>query len=342
LSPSPPRRAGWLRPLGVVAIGLLGACQTQLTIGGVPAPPDGPDLPGDAALPVSSDGAPDPSPDVTGADAGTCAAARPLLDVIILIDNSSSMESRMLTVLRRLSSDLPRVMTAAGVDYRVVLISRYGAYGTHLGDTYSPVCISAPLSNADCTAAARTPLANNPPLFFHFSAYVDSVNGLCRLLEVWDKPDELPAGERTWSPLMPTGIAAVLRPAAWKAILVISDDEAGCSQGSFEITEGEDPMAAARRYGRALTALSPAQFGTADSPRFSVFSLVGLTTSGAAEVLPPTAPIVTRMCDDADKVGILYQGLSIATGGARKSICQLGDLDPLFQAMARAAAPACP
>jgi hypothetical protein len=264
-----------------------------------------------------------------------------LLDIIILIDNSSSMEARMLAVLRRLSSDLPRVMTVAGVDYRVVLISRYGAYGTHLGDSYSPVCISAPLSNADCDTAARTPLANNPPLFFHFSAQVDSVNGLCRLLEAWDRPDEIPAGERTWNPILPTGIAGALRPEAWKAILVISDDEAGCSQGGFQIAEGDDPVVAAQRYSRALTELSPLQFGTAASPRFTVFSLVGVTTTGPSEVLPPTAPIVTRTCSDADKAGVLYQGLSIATGGARKSICQLGDVDALFLAMARTAAPAC-
>lgn len=313
--------------LGAAAVVLVVACEARLPIGGLPAA-------------SRSDAGIDLHPDA-GAPGDAICAGGPLLDVIILLDNSSSMEARMLALLRRLSSDLPRVMTARGIDYRVVLVSRYGAYGTHLGDTYSPVCISAPLSGADCTAAARTPLVNHPPTFFHFSAHIDSVNGLCRLLEVWDRPDEIPAGERGWTPLFPAGLAGALRPAAWKAILVISDDEAGCTRGGFALTEGDQPVVAARRFAEALTALSPGHFGGIASPRFTVFSLVGVTTEGAS-VLPPSAPLGTRVCDGADKAGLLYQGLSVATGGARQSICQLTDVDPLFEAMAEVAAPACP
>jgi hypothetical protein len=341
-----------VRALAWAALLALG-CDARLPIGALATgPPDDAAAPRpdvaqvirpDAAAPRSEDAFVPPEDAFVPAlppDAATCATGPPRLDIIILIDNSSSMEARMLTLLRRLSSDLPRVMTAAGVDYRVVLVSRYGAYGTHLGDTYSPVCISAPLSDADCTAAARTPLINHPPTFFHFSAYVDSVNGLCRLLEVWDRPDELPSGERTWTALFPTGLSAALRPEAWKALLVISDDEAGCRQGTFQITEGEDPATAAHRFVLALTTLSPQQFGGAARPRVTVFSLVG-ASAGAGQLLPPSAPIA-KMCSDADKAGVLYQGLSIATGGARQSICDLTTVDPLFEAMASVAATECP
>src|SRR5262249_50213630 len=115
------RRAAWLVGLALVAgCGAnlkVGQLAPSVTIGG-----------SDSAIEHDT---PDESSGITR-DAGACDAGaieagltRPLLDIVILIDNSSSMESRMTALLRRLSTDLTQVMDDGGIDYRVVLITRY-------------------------------------------------------------------------------------------------------------------------------------------------------------------------------------------------------------------------
>src|SRR5437867_1591577 len=113
----------WVRGKLAVATAACVACTANLKVGELE--------PGDAC----------PSGAGTGA---------PLLDVIFLIDNSSSMIDKSPSVVARLHDDFPRIMQAAAVDYRVVLLSRYGTPGMNVGVSENPICIAAPLGATDC------------------------------------------------------------------------------------------------------------------------------------------------------------------------------------------------
>jgi hypothetical protein len=318
-------------------LGACAGCDARLMVGQlVPSGQDDASPPADAAPERGEIDAPPPE-----CGAGPEAAAGTLaLDVIFMVDNSSSVQSYGAEIARRLSEDFPRIMDERGIDYRVILLSRYGRSGTVVGTSESSVCITAPLGPTDCSDPEAQPLANHPPRFFQFSADVDSNVPLCLLLQAWNTPDEIPAGERPWTPVAPDGWSAFVRPGVFKAFVVVTDDEVVCSFGGYDFPGFDDAEAVAREFDRAITTLSPEHFGTPDQRNYAFFSIVGMPdNTPATDPWPPTAPLQSSKCGSSDNPGTSYQAISRMTGAARFSLCRTYDYDPIFSAVADSARP---
>jgi hypothetical protein len=205
---------------------------------------------------------------VTGAPQGV---SRPI-DIIFVIDNSGSMSEEIQEVEENIYSNFATIIQNATVggnpiDYRVIMISRYGDSGTdgiENSDTNYGVCIPSPFGvqkstgpnfDNDCSDPLRTPLrapADQPAdrRFFHYSADIESRDALCAVLESYDAPDEFndnsttndgPTGSayRNWirQTTIPnssqTGWQNWLRPEAFKTFVVITDDRIECNRSNF-------------------------------------------------------------------------------------------------------------
>ena len=163
-----------------------------------------------------------------GEDADLSDHAASALDIIFIVDNSSSVVDIIPSVAQRLAVDLPAILEARAIDYRIILLSRYGPLDDAVGLSESPICIPAPLGSSDCSDPNAQPLANHPPRFFQYSMDVDSTVSFCLLRRAWDTPDEIPAGDRAWTPVAPQGWSAFLRPGVFKAFVIVTDDEVVC------------------------------------------------------------------------------------------------------------------
>src|SRR5690606_34589384 len=85
------------------------------------------------------------------------------------------------------------------------------------------VCISEPLSGADCAAGVPSRPANTP-LFYHYSVEVGSYDSLRLILDTFDRTDFL--GQASWS--------EALREDSFKIFVEITDDESDISASAFE------------------------------------------------------------------------------------------------------------
>ena len=91
-------------------------------------------------------------------DGGACAVVtgdatlvkRPM-DIIVSIDNSGSMAGEINAVIARINTDFAQIIEASMIDYRVIMVSRYGHLNYTLGETNFSVCIGPPLGSAACT-----------------------------------------------------------------------------------------------------------------------------------------------------------------------------------------------
>jgi hypothetical protein len=250
------------------------------------------------------------------------------VDFVFVVDNSSSMGDEIAGFTTSLNVDLHPRLEASGLDYRVVVISRYGLPGEEVGVSDHAVCVQAPLSSLGCDGDSAEPLVNNPPRFFQYSADVDSRITWCLLLESFAAPDELPAGERDWTPLAPGGWSEYLRADAFKSFVVITDDGVECSSGDLTFDDTSDPDVAATTFDEALRALSPELFGDASLRRYEFHSVVGvLANDPVFEPWPPTAPLQAERCgSEVENPGLGYQALSVLTGGLRYPTCQRATL----------------
>lgn len=355
-----------------------------------PAPVPPPTSPGSAAVPVdTSGGIAPPSQEQPGElimgnpelEASAAASAqKPVecagvaeeatevtlpVDIIIVIDNSSSMSEEITEVQARINGDFAQVMAASGLDYRVILVARYGDVNTSVGQSDHPVCIGAPLGATTCATSSTEPLTNNPPVFFHYSADVGSREPWCDLLEGFSSPDEIGAtnGDRAtpWTMLFPSGYSEYLREDAFKHFLVITDDNSECqvtvgasaasadagppmgntTYGFDDQDQVQSGLSAAQDFDEALLALSPAQFGTAQERKYRWHSIVGMAEKptpdgGTPEPWLPNEPISTENCgaDITDGVGTGFQQLSVMTGGLRYPSCRTENFNAVFNAIA--------
>lgn len=289
-------------------------------------------------------------------------------DVVIVIDSSGSMDDEMQEIEARINETLAAVLEANGIDYRVIMIARYGN-SEDRADTALGICIASPLGGHDCsspqylipededdensvggTQEGTQPLSNGDR-FFHHSEYIDSHNALCQVLERFHT-----AGIATeHGPEFATGWQASAREEAFKNFLMFTDDRAACEYRDVEIRAGKDSgtWEAAIASGEALTAsllpaqtfdeqllnLSPLHFGTTEDRNYRIYSVVGL----AEQVMPlspytPNVELVSNLCTgNANEVvspGLVYQQLSVLTGGLRYPICQNRNFDAIFNAVA--------
>lgn len=332
----------------------------------VPGPPAaGPGDPGGQIIPG------DPSEDEPVAPepkecAGVAEQATEVLlpvDVIVVIDNSSSMSEEIIEVQNRINGDFAEIMQASGLDYRVILVARYGDVNLEVGGSDHPVCVGPPLGATTCTAADTEPLVNNDPVYFHYSSDVGSREPWCDLLAGYTSPDEHGAtmGDRAtaWTPLLPNGFSEVLREDAFKHFLVITDDNSQCNVtvsaattpsgeavpgGTFSFDDQDqiDPgLTAAEQFDAALLALSPAQFGTAEERKYRWHSIVGMVAkqsgdAGVPEPWYPDEPVSEETCGAmlSDGAGTGFQQLSVLTGGLRYPSCFTDNFNAVFNAIA--------
>lgn len=315
---------------------------------GSPNPPSYPDA-GFSYFP--SDAGSEPCAAVTGQ---ATLRKRPM-DIIISIDNSGSMAGEIQAVQQRINTDFAQIIGDSGIDYRVIMVSRYGnVYSENTSLPYDgafAVCIGDPLGGSDCPTSAgdTTPaLVNNRPRFFHHSTNIGSNNMWCQLTGSFNAAStSAPNGWQEW-----------LRPEAFKVFIGISDDSprtnASGTQGRCaDGTSFTDDLAGAQNFDTALRGLS-SQFGTLSERNYAWYSIVGMAGNASTNPTPlaPTDPVQSLCCTgagaavtcpasvstpDADGVraGTGYQQLSIMTGGLRYPSCFNSNFDAMFNAVAQ-------
>jgi hypothetical protein len=277
------------------------------------------------------------------------------MDIVVSIDNSGSMAGEIQAVQQRINDDFAQIIEGSGIDYRVIMVSRYGnVYSENTSLPYDgafAVCIGDPLGGSDCPTSSgdTTPaLVNDRARFFHHSTNIGSNNTWCQLTSSYSAASTSAAnGWQEW-----------LRPEAFKVFLAITDDsprlntngdQGRCANG----TNFSDNLAGAQNFDSALRALSSTQFGTADNRNYAWYSIVGMAGNSSTNPTPlqPTDPVQSLCCKgdgssvacpggtppDADGVraGTGYQELSIMTGGLRYPSCFNSNFDAMFNAVAQ-------
>jgi hypothetical protein len=278
------------------------------------------------------------APSCAGGSSAATQVQRPV-DIIFVIDNSGSMAGEIEQVQQRINEDFAQIIEASGLDYRVIMVSRYGDVDVSVGSSNHPICIGPPLGNNSCTNPAFQPLVNNPPHFFHYSADIESEDAWCQLLKGFDTPDELGDFWRSWTPLTPNGWSAWLRPDSFKSFVVITDDDVDCNNYGYDFDDKNSAsggQSAANKFDQALRALAPQHFGTAAQRNYVWHSIVAMKEySTPSQPWPPSAPIQTGQCSPGSEgPGTGYQALSILTGGLRYPTCRNDDFNAIFRAIA--------
>jgi hypothetical protein len=255
------------------------------------------------AIPVATAPSPDvaaPAPSGEPAEPEPCVEELAPLDVILLVDNSGSMDAETAAVERSLVGWSQRLGTL-GLDYRLILLSRHRTLARSISEAASTsICVEQPLSGLERCPSGVPVLGER---FFHYSIKLDASDSLERALEGFAEPD--PAR------LAPGGWSQWLRAGAHKAFIEISDADSDLPATLF----------AAR-----LGALAPEHFASSGSPGFVFYSVVGMAEKASAdEAYLPEEPIESAECRSVetrpDNAGEQYQTLSILTGGLRFSLC---------------------
>jgi hypothetical protein len=314
----------------------------------------------------------------SGGEGGSCAVVtgdatlvkRPM-DIIISIDNSGSMEGEINAVIARINTDFAQIIEASMIDYRVIMVTRYGYVGyttpnngTVWSGTNFSVCIGPPLGRGGCTQSSAPQLVNNPPRFYHHSTDISSNNMWCRLLAAYNTRDEIPDTRTGWMPTAncvgePAGCLPGwqywLRQNAFKVFVGITDDNpltnsGGTDQRCTTASGFGNTLAGAQAFDRTLRQTAPTQFGAYDAANpdagrnYRWYSIVGLAAKAAPnQTTPyqPTEPVVTTVCtngggnNDGVGAGQGYQELSRMTGGLRYSNCLNNDFNAIFNAIAQ-------
>lgn len=268
-------------------------------------------------------------------------------DIVLVVDNSGSMDDEAQAVQDRINEDLAEILSRSKVDYRVILLSRYGGVGEEVDDVETGICIGAPLGGHDCSdpdsdgdGDAGQPLTHTER-FFHYSESIDSTDAWCQILDKFTSSEDA-----TDHPgVSGLGWRAYARPEAFKNFVVITDDRVDCEEddGPWEF-EDQDTVAggqaAAAEFDLALTALSPLQFGTPTARNYNFHSIVGLSENEPITAAwLPDDPLTEEECSDngeaeVENAGTGYQALSALTGGLRYPICQNASFDAIFQRIA--------
>jgi hypothetical protein len=268
-------------------------------------------------------------PSACGTQSATPVLVPRPVDIIVVIDNSGSMAAEIKGVQDNINENFAEIIEASGLDYRVILVSRYGKY------TSTQVCIEGPLAGipkGGCETPPSQPV-NNPGKFYHYSVEIDSTDSWCRILNTFDGAQQdlfkfAPAGWKSW-----------LRAEAFKIFIEVTDDRVVCSyNGSYYNDNNTIPggAAAAASFDASLRALSPLHFGaTPETRNYRYYSIVGLSFNDPPD-LPygPGDPIVTTKCPSGVNGGIGHQSLSVVTGALRFPLCDTTSYDAVFQALA--------
>ncbi len=290
--------------------------------------------------------------------APTCAEGRAVaytqtrpIDIIFVVDNSDQMKEEIDRVEASINDEFGPLIAASGIDYRVIVISRYGDTNIAVGDSKRPICIEDPLSTATCENPSSDPLANNPPRFYHYSADIGNTDSWCKLLDSFDKSDEFTNGsvpDRPWSSLAPNGWREYLRPGALKKFVEITSSNVNCTTVDADreyVFDDQNAIDAGTQvtaeFDAALQALSPEQFVTTDGRNYIWHSILGMAPKTVVtDPWQPGEPVTTDTClnaplnSEGERPGTGYQALSVLTGGLRYPICYENDYSELYTDLA--------
>lgn len=160
------------------------------------------------------------------------------VDVIFVVDNSGSMSEEIAQVSANINQHFADVLSASGLDYRVIMISRKGT-----GEFQ--VCVAPPLGGPVCS--------DNPPLYraIDIGGGVASTNSLSLILSTYDNANP----SLNWS--------TSLRSDAVKVFIEVTDDDSALLATTFDTQ---------------LLAKQPAgMFGTAAKRNYVFHSIIGVT-----------------------------------------------------------------
>jgi hypothetical protein len=244
-----------------------------------------------------------PEPTCATVSSTATTTKRPV-DIIFVIDNSGSMTNEILAVQNNINVNFATIIGNSGLDYRVIMVSRYGAY------TSQRICVTAPLSgNTTCSPVPTTNV--NGTRFFQYSTAIGSNDSLNKIISTYP----------SWS--------GWLRANALKVFVEITDDE--------------NTLMTSATFETQLFALTPKMFGDA-TKRDYVFHTIGGFSNNSPVTAPwlPTDPVQTGRCTDTTVTPASvspassnqFQNLSILTGGLRFPICQHQSFDVVFQKIA--------
>jgi hypothetical protein len=273
------------------------------------------------------------APICAGGSSAASLLKRPI-DVIVSVDNSASMQGEIAAVQARINRDLADTLDAGAVDYRMIVVSRYGNVhvpnfdGGVASDSQYAVCVDAPLSSLSCPTSAldSTPnVANLPPRFYHHSTDIGSNNMWCRLLESYSEPDPYPVARAGWKPVAPSGWGAFLREDALKVFVGITDDSPLATSATYlhgattlardcpdmlgdSSLDGTNDLSGARAFDTALRRLAPSQFEAPGGERNYIWYSIAGMTGDENVALTPTDPVENRCCRFDRGVDTVCQG----------------------------------
>ncbi len=261
-----------------------------------------------------------------GASADATLAKRPV-DIILVIDTSSSMSGEIASVESNLNSNLATQLDAADIDYRIILLADHGT--PDVSGKFG-ICINSPLSGHECASINGNDLPIDGPRLKHYPIYVGSNDAFDRILtdyKLGDTGDYAIAPQGGTVPPLATGYGAFLRPDALKVFLLITDDDSVGGNTS-----------SATDFDTRLLALDPAQFGTPDARNYVFHNIIGLDGKATDTSIPwlPSDPVESDQCPGGDSVSAApeYQKVSILSEGLRFPLCNNANFDAVFQAMA--------
>lgn len=266
----------------------------------------------------------------TGGMGPSCAAdeAKAMLtsspiDIILVLDNSGSMEEEMGAAEQNINVNFASILNTAGVDYRVILLSRHRVEDRSASESASTsICVSQPLSGL-ATCPAEKPVFSER--FYQYGEKVESHDALDWIIDAYNTPDKK-------NKMAPMGYQAWLREGAKKVMVVMTDDD--------ESTDTDETPLTVQSFLQGLVALSPTHFGSdATKPNIVFHSIIGVKEKATAtEAYAPTEPVQTALCTTngavVENAGPTYQELSRLTGGLRFPICQFPGYDAVFRAIA--------
>jgi hypothetical protein len=284
-----------------------------------------------APAPVAADAGP-PATDAVAPVAPTgCGADAPLgesvpIDLLVILDNSGSMQAET-EAMEEMLPNWATLLGAAGLDYRIILLSRHRTEARAASEAASTsICVGPPLSALEsCPSPTPAPSAR----FFQYSVKIDATDSLSQALASFAAPDPLGLSANGWSEW--------LRPGALTAFVEVSD--------------GDSELPAAN-FVAGLQGAAPDRFGADPAaPRFVFHSVVGLRQKSILDrSYTAVEPIETETCDSADtqpdNAGEVYQALSRLTGSLRFPLCTRTGMEAAFLGIAadlvRRSRPACP
>ena len=254
------------------------------------------------------------------------------VDIIFVIDNSGSMSAEIKGVQDNINKNFAQIIESSGIDYRVIMLSRFGKY------TSTQICVEAPLGGIPMGGCVNPPAQPvNTAKFFHYSYTIASTDSWCRILNT------LKGGQKDTYNLAPNGWITWLRPDSFKTFVEVTDDRVSCSYNGKTYNDGGTEVAAkaaATNFDTDLRAASTAMFGmTPPAARnYNFYGLIGVPYNMPPEepysAKDPIFPAATK-CPSAVNSGMGHQALSNMTDALRGPLCDPTKYDAIFQSIAQ-------